>query len=739
MNDTNAFVGQVGSRLRGVLRAGGRLELVTQLSVSECGLASLAMVLGYHGRFVPLRELRRDIGPMNSGVTMAQLADAAASHRLRARAYRVELEELETLGPATILHWDLDHFVVLGRRRGARYEVFDPSGAVFRLTPDEISKHFTGVVMCFEPQPDFEAREARSYPLAPHLRKVLSYKRELLAATVCSVFLQALGFSIPIAFVIAIQDIIPWRAEQQLWVMGAGILLAALAKSWAMVIRSRILVTLDTQLESEMRSGFLFHLMHLPYSFHLSISTGDLLQRVNSHDHVREAISGAALATVLDAGAAIVFFMALMTISPAIALTVLCVALVHVVVVRVTRAMRERAMTEFLAAEAACQTRQIELMSAIETIKAMGRERAMLQRWASPFVELLGAQRRRGYLEAGISAVAPAIEMTVIAVVIVIGGSLVARGEMTLGALFAVMTLAPAFMTPMITLVGSMEALADARSVAVRINDVSAEPSELPTLGVHRPQVDLEKAVEFRDVHFAYNEGQPVLAGFNLRIEPGQTVALVGPTGSGKSTVAKLLLGLHHPQQGEVVWGDTILSNSDLLRYRASLGVVPQKVALLEASIRANIAFGAEVGDEEIEAAARLAELHARVLREPSGYDTPVSEGGTSLSGGEAQRLALARAIVGKPRLLVLDEATSALDAYTERLIHRRLSELDTTKVIIAHRLSTVRDAGVIVVMQNGRVVEQGDHESLLKLGGLYCTLVMAQVEDSTSKQVHAC
>ncbi len=224
----------------------------------------MAMVLGYHGRVVPLRELRRDIGPMNSGVTMAQLADAAASHRLRARAYRVELEELASLGPATILHWDLDHFVVLGRRRGTRFEIYDPSGAVFRLTLDEISRHFTGVAMCFEPQPDFEAREARVHPLAPHLRKVLNRKRELLAATACSVFLQAVGFSVPIAFVVAIQDIIPWRAEGQLWVMGAGIFLAALAKSWAMVIRGRILVALDTQLESEMRSSFLFHLMHLP-------------------------------------------------------------------------------------------------------------------------------------------------------------------------------------------------------------------------------------------------------------------------------------------------------------------------------------------------------------------------------------------------------------------------------------------------------------------------------------------
>ena len=280
MQSIKDFSSQVGARLARPGSSGSRLQLITQLSATECGLACLAMVLASHGRKVSLRELRRDIGPMSSGVTMAQLADAAASHRLISTAYRIDLDDLSTISPASILHWDLDHFVVLGRRRGKRYEIYDPAGALFLMTLEEISKHFTGVVMCFEAHETFEASEVRDSPLAPHLRKVLSRRRELIAATICSVFLQALGFSIPIAFVVAIQDVIPWQDLTQLWVMGVGVVLAALAKGWALIIRGRILAALNVELESEMRSGFLFH---------FKLSSAAPILRLSSHHPQRRS------------------------------------------------------------------------------------------------------------------------------------------------------------------------------------------------------------------------------------------------------------------------------------------------------------------------------------------------------------------------------------------------------------------------------------------------------------------
>lgn len=736
MHSASQFSRRITTRLADALAKGKKLELVSQLSAVECGLASLNMVLRYHGRHVPFRELRRDVGAMASGVTLAQLAKAAAKHGLQARAYRVEVEDLGDLGPATILHWNMDHFVVLGRKRGQRYEIFDPVGAQFEMSVEEISDHFTGIAMTFERLPSFQRLEAGESPLAPHMQLVLERRRELAAAVLCSVVLQALGLSVPIAVAVAVEDVIPWGDTFQLRVVAAGIVVAAIAKLWGSIVRGRILTVLDVQLESTMRSRFLFHLMHLPYDFHLSMSSGDALQRVNSQGRIREAISGVALSTALDAGSAVVFFVALLWMSPALALVVLVVALAHAAFTRLTRRTRERLMTEYLAADAVCQTRQLELINNVQSIKSMGRELAMLQRWSAPFVDVLGVERRRGNFEAVLDAVSPCVAMLVPAVVVGFAGAQVVNGQMTLGGMFAAMALAPAFMTPLSSVIGAFERLAEAKSVAIRVNDVLIEENELPKAGSHPPTIDSQGMVEFKNVDFAYNEDRPILRDFNLRIGPGETVAIVGPTGSGKSTVAKLLLAMHHPTRGEVTVGGVSLRDADRLEYRAMLGVVPQEIQLLSASIRANIAFGADVDDEQIVRAASTAMIHDRILEEPHGYDTPVAEGGTSLSGGERQRLALARALVGEPKLIVMDEATSALDAQTESLVHQRLREHGATKLVIAHRLSTIRDADIIVVMDRGRVVEQGSHDQLMALDGRYARLVASQVANDEGKQL---
>ncbi|MGH1344085.1 MAG: peptidase domain-containing ABC transporter [Nannocystales bacterium] len=736
MNSPTQFSSRITTRLADALAKGKRLELVSQLSAVECGLASLAMVLRYHGRHVPLRDLRRDVGAMGSGVTLAQLAKAATKHGLHARAYQVDVEGLGDLGPATILHWNMDHFVVLGRKRGERYEVLDPAGALFEMSLEQISDHFTGIAMTFERLPEFRALEAQEAPLAPHMRLILERRKELVAAVLCSVVLQALGLSVPIAIAVTVEDVIPWGDISQLWIVASGIVVAAVAKLWGSIVRGRILTALDVQLESTMRSRFLFHLMHLPYDFHLSMSSGDVLQRVNSQGRIREAISGLALSTALDAGAAVVFFVALVWMSPSLASVVLIIAVVHAGFTRLTRRTRERLMTEYLTADAICQTRQLELINNVQSIKAMGREQAMLQRWSAPFVDVLTVERRQGNFEAVLDAVSPSVAMLVPAVVIGFAGTQVVSGQMTLGGMFASIALAPAFMAPMSSVIGAFERLAAAKSVAVRVNDVLVEESELPKAGVQPPVIDSAGAIEFRNVDFAYNEARPILRDFNLRIGPGETVAIVGPTGSGKSTVAKLLLAMHSPTRGEVTVDGVSLHDADRLEYRAKLGVVPQEIQLLSASFRANIAFGADVDDEQIIRATRTAMIHERILEEPNGYDTPIAEGGTSLSGGERQRLALARALVSEPNIIVMDEATSALDAQTEGLVHQRLRENGATKLVIAHRLSTIRDADIIVVMDRGQVVEQGSHDELMALDGRYARLVASQVANDEGKQL---
>ncbi len=720
-----------------------RLRFVAQSTASECGLASLAMALAALGREVPLATLRKLVGPIHAGggggVTLAQLAQAASRFDVLAQGYQVELEGLAALEPGAILHWDMNHFVVLGRSSATRVEIFDPAIGRRDMTLEAVSEHFTGIALCLRPSQNFVGARHRERPLWPHLRRVLNERRALGAALLCSLVLQVLGFALPAGFALAIEELIPWREARGLELLGLGLAVSGLASMWAQVVRGRTLTQMDVELEADMRSSFLFHLLHLPYRFHTSLTTGDIIQRVNSHGRIRDALAGLALSAVLDAALALCFFAALVWLVPRVALIIALLAAAHALVVRSTRGLRERLMTEYLHADAKCQAQQIEMIQNIYSIKAMGRELPMLQRWSASFVDVLRNARRRGNLQIGLLALGPLISTLVPAAVVTYAGYAVIQGEMSVGALFAVSALAPAFMTPVAALVAAVEGLAEARSVAIRVNDVLAETSELAPVdddhdglggrarspGAHT----LVGALSFSNVDFAYDPQRPILSGFSLDIPAGAMVALVGPTGSGKSTLAKLMLGLQTPDAGELRIDGRPLASLDIVGLRRQVGVVPQRVELLDGSLRSNISFGLDVGQADIERAARVALIHDRIMEEASGYEALVSEGGSSLSGGEAQRLALARALVGRPKLLILDEATSALDTHTEAEVHRRLGELPCTKIVIAHRLSTVRGADCIVVMDRGKIVEQGTHAALIERDGHYARLVAAQME----------
>ena len=346
----------------------------------------------------------------------------------------------------------------------------------------------------------------------------------------------------------------------------------------------------------------------------------------------------------------------------------------------------------------------------------------LLQRWSNAFVRQLQLRDRMRRLEAFTASAHPAVEILVPIAVIAIGGSAVIEGTMSIGELFAVSTIAPSFVGPVTSLASELEGLITVRGLAVRVNDVLEQESE-----IHREcaknKVELGGGLRFDSVSFGFGES-PVLRDFSLDVRPGSTVALVGHSGSGKSTVVNLLLGMYRPKSGSVLLDDIPLDTLDVLHVRRQMGVVPQTVQVLEGTFRSNITLGAEGHEQNLEWAAWVAMLDERIGRESSGYETPVLEGGASLSGGERQRISLARAVISKPRILILDEATSALDSQTERSVFDRLRQVPCTKIVIAHRLSTIRHADHIVVLDRGRIVEQGTHDQLIGRAGPYTRLL---------------
>lgn len=716
-------------------RRKGRLRLVRQLSAAECGIASLSMALGVQGLELSLPQLRRIVGDVYDGVSLAHLARAASDLGLIACGYQLEPEDLVHFEPGTILHWSMNHFVVLGRVAKGRYEIYDPARGVRWLDAAELGRAFTGIVLTIKAGEGFEPRIDRERPLRRHLQRVLSQRRSLGTAIVASLFLQLIALTVPIAMAIVVEDLIPWRDQQGLLITALALVMAALARFWASLVRGRTLQLIDVALESAMRASFLHHLLHLPYRVFLTRSQGDLLQRINSHREVRSALSSVALATALDAMMALAYLLALFGLHARLALAALGLAGLQALVTALGWKPRERLTEAWLEADAVCQTRQVEALATIYSTKAMGREQAVLQRWSSAFIDQQRAQRERGNFEALLEAVRPSIGMLSAACILGFAGVSVAQGEMSLGALFAASVLLPSFMAPVGQMVAALQSLADARSVAARINDVLEQPSELPSELeaaniVNRP---IAGAIRFEGVSFGFRPEEPILDGLDLDIQPGQTIALVGSTGSGKSTILNLLLGLLHPTHGRILLDGHDLASFHPQQLRRQLGVVPQRVQLIQGTFRTNILFGAEEAAEYVGWAADLACLTERLARETAGLDTPIAEGGSSLSGGEAQRLAIARAVVTRPRILVMDEATSALDTLTETRVFDALRQLDCTQVVVAHRLSTIRRADRIVVMDAGRCVEQGTHADLIAAGGVYARLVGAQLTQESA------
>ncbi len=716
----------------------GRLALVQQMTTVECAPACLAMVLGHFGRSVSIEHLRADFGSITRGVDAAELLRVARRHGLSGRVYRIDPEELSQLEPGAILHWGFNHYVVL-RRHTSRYtEILDPASGQRRVGPRELNEKLTGIALQFEADGSFRPQQDRStWPLARYFGVLGEMRSLLVGAVAISVLSQLLGFGPPLAMALVVEDFIPRGDTRALAVLVLALAMLAAGQSVARYVRSRLLVGLTARMEARLRVSFVDHMVRLPLSFIATRSTGDLLQRINSMSALRGVLSAAAMSTMLDAAVASVFLLALALIDPFIALGAVGVAGLYGLTVLLSAAKRQRLMTELMLAEARCQSRQVELIGGLETLKAMGREEPMAVTWAESQVDQLEAGARSNMFDASVAAIQNLASLCVPALVIGVAGVQAARGQMSVGTLFAVAALVPGFTTPISSLLETVEQMVGASSVAQRLNDVYDQaPEQDPERLHHRWAV--QGRISIDDVSFAYDDGQPVLCDVSLEIEAGRSVAIVGPSGCGKSTLARCLVGLYAPTHGAIRIDGVDLEAADKVHLRRQIGFVGQDPRLFAGTVRKNITLGApDVDEATMVWAARTAQIDRDVGRMPMGFDTPLAEGGLSISGGQRQRVAIARAIVGRPTVLIMDEATSALDTRTERAIQGELEGLPCTKVVIAHRLSTVCNADTIVVMDLGRVVEQGTHHELLAAGGHYARLWAAQHGGASSKEQH--
>jgi len=712
-----------------------RVPVIQQLNGVECGAACLAMILSYFGRSTSISECRDLCEAGRDGLNARNISEAARHFGLRVRAYSAEPEIFRYLPLPAIAHWKFGHFVVVERWSPKNVVIVDPAGGRRTVTAKEFDEDFTGVVLTFERGNNFASRATSSRTTWFHYLKSMAHSTGARAALVqiliASLVLQAMGLSIPVLTKILVDQILPYRISSVMYVLGIAMIVLVLAQSVLAYVRSLLLIYLRGRLDAQMMFGFFEHLLSLPFKFFQRRTSGDLLMRLGSNSFIRETLTNQTISIILDGTFVIVYLFILLASSPLFTFIVIGLAGLQILIIFLTRKPIKELLQQDLGAQAEQQGYLVEAISGIGFLKASGAEHRAFDRWSNLFFTQMNITIQKGHLFALIDLATGTLRVLSPLMLLWFGAWRVLDGYMSLGTMLALNALANAFLSPLVALASSGQQLQMIGAHLDRISDVlEAEPE--PTLSNGEGMYRIKGGVEVRNLSFRYDNQSPlVLRDISFKIEPGQKIAIVGPTGSGKSTLAMLLLGLHPPTLGEISYDGRTLQQYDLNYLRRQFGVVMQDSFLFSGSIKQNISLSnPNMSLEEIIKVAQMAAIHIDISMMPMGYETFIAEGGTSVSGGQRQRLSIARALAQNPAILVLDEATSHLDALTEAEVDENLNTLSCTRVVVAHRLSTIKNADQILVLDNGSIVEHGTHEELLFKGGHYCSLVQSQLEE---------
>jgi NHLM bacteriocin system ABC transporter peptidase/ATP-binding protein len=715
---------------------------VLQMEAVECGAASLSIVLAHYGRWVPLEEIRNECGVSRDGSKASNILKAARAYGFDCKGLRMEPKGLAEVRLPAIVYWNFNHFLVVEGYGPKGVYLQDPAAGPRRVTWDEFDGSFTGVVLELTPT---DALEKEGAP--PSLVKGLAsrFHGGMPAVALCllaGIGLLVPGLLVPAATRIFVNDVLSQGNRSWLPLLVLGVGLAAVAQLAFTWLQQITLLRLSTKLSMSMSTRFMEHVLRLPLLFFSQRYAGHVVTRIQVNDQIASMLSSQ-LSSSLLALLTSLFYLVLMVIYDwQLTLITVGFAAVNVIFLRFT-ARKQKDVSRKLVQESGKLTAvAVSGLANIETLKATSEDSSFFSRWAGHQAKVLGSTQELGAPLAALSSLPAMLIALNTAVLLGYGGLQVMDQSLSLGTLVAFQMLATGFVGPVAQLVGFGSVLQQAGGNLASVDDVLnyhpdpeseerpyVEEIELPTTNGHpvrkRVPARLSGRVELRNISFGYNPLEPPLVtGLDLTVEPGQRIAIVGPTGSGKSTVSKMVAGLNQPWDGEILFDGIPRKLLPKRVLAASLAFVDQEILLFEASIRDNLTlWDPTISEERIVGAAKDAMIHDDIVKRPRGYDRPIEEGGKDWSGGQRQRLEIARALSGDPSILIMDEATSALDPLVEQAIDQHVRARGCTCLIVAHRLSTIRDCDEIVVLEHGVAVERGTHDDLVALGGLYAEL----------------
>ena len=717
-------------------RAGARrvhTPTALQMEAVECGSASLAMILAYHGRIVPLEELRSACGVSRDGSKASNVLRAARTFGLTARGFKKEPAQLRQLPVPMIVHWNFNHFLVLeGFRKGKAY-LNDPASGPRAVTEAEFDHSFTGVALTFETTEAFVPGGRRPGLVAGLRRRMGGTNLALAFVVLAGLALVIPGLAAPAFNKIFVDDVVVKGMGQWLRPLVLIMSLSAVLTAGLTLLQQRYLLRLETRLSLATSGAFFWHVLRLPVDFFTQRYAGEIGSRVTINDRIARLLSGD-LATNAISALLVVFYGGLLfQYDRVLTLLGVTMALLNIAALRFVSRRRADLNMRLLQDRGKLMGTAMGGLQTIETLKASGGESDFFAQWSGYQAKVSNADQQLQLQTTVLSAVPPLLLSLNGALMLGIGGLRVMDGALTMGMLIAFQAMMGAFLSPVNTMVGLGGQLQEVKSGMDRLDDVlsaAEDPAlQVPDLPADGEPAKLSGHVELRNVTFGYSRlDAPLIENFNLTLRPGSRVALVGGSGCGKSTVSKLVAGLYAPTSGEILFDGKPRQDIPRSVMTGSLGVVDQDICLFEDTIKANLTlWDSTVAESDLVQSATDACIHDDITTRNGSYGGTIGEAGRNFSGGQRQRMEIARALVNRPTILVLDEATSALDPTTEQLIDDNLRRRGCTCLIVAHRLSTIRDCDEILVLDKGKILQRGTHAEMSVVPGPYRDLIAAE------------
>ena len=708
-----------------------KVPSILQMEATECGAAALSMVLAHYGCWVPLEKMRADCGVSRDGSKALNIIRAAREYGMIGRGYRCQIEKLDELPMPSILFWEFNHFLVLRGVKKDKYYLNDPAAGPRVVGASEFGKSFTGVVLAMQPGPDFQKQESARPSL---FRELMNYIRgnvtSLLFVFLVTLLLVVPGIIAPVFTKIFIDDVLLQNARSWMRPLIIGMVATALISALFTWMQQKTLNRFQQKLSITLSSRFFWHLLRLPTDFFAQRFIGDLNSRVQACDQMAALVSGqlatnaVQLIMVFFYGVVMFFYDVWMT------LAVISLNMINMIMLKVLTKVRDESLQRVEKENRKLAGVSINGVSIIETLKSNGLENEFFSKWAGYHGNMVVAQQRFAIWTSVLNLFPTMTTALTTIFVLGLGSWRITEGDLTIGSVIAFNMLATNFSSPFAGLLAASQSLQAARVSITMINDVMRYERDKRYARETWGALDykelfqapgqlsgqLSGRIEVRDVTFGYSvKEEPLIKDLSLTIRPGQRVALVGGSGSGKSTLAKIIVGLLKPWSGRILYDGSPLESFDPAVLANSVAFVDQEVVLFQGSLRDNLSlWDYSMPEYNVTRALRDADIFDEVAKRSTHYDVQVDENGRNFSGGQRQRLEIARALATNPSIVVFDEATAALDPVTEQRIDEHIRRRGCTCIIVAHRLSTVRDADEIIVLEKGSILERGTHDELI-------------------------